>query len=78
MNMRGVVKQGCGQFSEFWLFFAEQVFTLPLYCYEKGNQGAMNLHTKEQNEHTPDVNNNFFSIIHLNLLEDVMNETACS
>ena len=44
---------GCARFSEFWLFFTEQVFTLPLYCYEKGNQSAMNLDTKQQNEHTP-------------------------
>ena len=32
--------QGCARFGEFWLFFTEQVFTLPLYCYEKNNQGA--------------------------------------
>ena len=57
MNMRGVLKQGCARFSEFWLFLSPS----SLYCYEKGNQGAMNLHTKEENEHTPDVNNPFFS-----------------
>ena len=28
------------RFGEFWLFYTEQVFTLPLQCYEKGNQGA--------------------------------------
>ena len=44
---------GCGRFSEFCLFFTEQVFTLPLYCYEKNNQGTINLHTKHQSEHTP-------------------------
>ena len=31
---------GCACFSKFWLFLTEQVFTLPLYWYEKGNQGA--------------------------------------
>ena len=41
---------GCVPFSEFRLFFTQQVFTLPLYCYEKGNQGMMNLHIKQQNE----------------------------
>ena len=52
--------QGCAHFSEFWLFFAEQVFTLPLYCYEKGNQSTMNLDTKQQNKHTPGVNDYCF------------------
>ena len=32
--------QGCARFSEFWLFFTEQVFALPLQCYEKSNQGS--------------------------------------
>ena len=31
---------GCARFGEFWLFFTEQAFTLPLFCYEKSNQGA--------------------------------------
>ena len=32
--------KGCARFCEFWLFFMEQVFTLPLQYYEKSNQGA--------------------------------------
>ena len=30
----------CARFGEFWLFFTEQDFTLPLLCYEKSNQGT--------------------------------------
>ena len=35
-----LIRQECVQFNEFWLFLTEQVFTLPLQCYKKSNQGA--------------------------------------
>ena len=45
--------QGCARFGEFCLFFTEQVFALPLYFYEKSNQGAqIFFHANHKNEHS--------------------------
>ena len=50
----GGVRQGrgCARFGEFWLFFTEQVFTLPL-CYEKSNQGAQEFAQKSAKRARP-------------------------
>ena len=38
---------GCARFSEFWLFWTEHVWMLPLY-YEKSDQDTMNWHKNHQ------------------------------
>ena len=48
-----VSQQGCARFGEIWLFFTEQVFTLPLQCYEKSNQGAQEFAPKSAKRAQP-------------------------
>ena len=59
------MSKGCVRFSEFWLFFIEHVFTLPLWCYEKSNQGTQKFaHKSAKRAHTA---KHFFSFYHLKI-----------
>ena len=49
------LKLGCARFGEFWLFFNEQVFTLHRNAMRRAIKAHKNLHTNQQNEHTPDI-----------------------
>ena len=55
LNVEGSLPRalGCARLSQFWLFCIESVSTLPLYCYEKLNQGGHELSQNSGNRAHP-------------------------